>query len=598
MKQLGIVILVLLLLLCGCGAEPTNTQPSTTAPAPTEPGLYEPGSSAEVATNGAVRCYGTVKGVNGKLLPMGNDLLLITEEANAISATRLTGVNARPVYAGWLQEAVELHVDNNVLAYYDPGKSAVVFLDAMLQEAGSVALPADLVHAPVISPDLKRAYYCLEGEIRYTQLDSGISGLLRSRGTAQLIPVGLVDSALQCLRISESGQRSMEYISTADGRTLGQSPVLELTAKGDCYFAMLTEDGYEDYLFGHGNGQVRAFYPADGSEFIPLLSHDRVLGVRKEEMGIALDLYELESGKRAASVTLPEINAIPEAVLSAGGDTVWFLGETEGSLKLFSWSAALSPVDDAALYTGRRITADQPDTEGLKAFKERAQHLSETYGLTIRIWEKQPSPEGYLVQSLYRTELLESTLDTLESFLPLFPEDFFANLEDGKLTVELVRKQEALSQDADPEQGSLACWIDGQGRIFLACSENAQMDFCSALSNILDAHIYAGSLKYDDWDSLNPKGFSYDGNYASYKDRETNKWLEGEARAFVDAYSMTFAREDRSRIFALAMAEGNEALFASETMRNKLERICAAIRDAFDWKKDERSFTWEQYLNQ
>ena len=60
---------------------------------------------------------------------------------------------------------------------------------------------------------------------------------------------------------------------------------------------------------------------------------------------------------------------------------------------------------------------------------------------------------------------------------------------------------------------------------------------------------------------------------------------------------MSFAKEDRARILECAMTEGNEAVFASSAMQNKLLRVCRAIRDAYDWKKDTRSFPWEQYLH-
>ena len=59
---------------------------------------------------------------------------------------------------------------------------------------------------------------------------------------------------------------------------------------------------------------------------------------------------------------------------------------------------------------------------------------------------------------------------------------------------------------------------------------------------------------------------------------------------------MTFPKEDRARIFDCALAEGNAELFASKTMQNKLRQLCVGIRNAFDWKKDERAFLWEQYL--
>ena len=46
------------------------------------------------------------------------------------------------------------------------------------------------------------------------------------------------------------------------------------------------------------------------------------------------------------------------------------------------------------------------------------------------------------------------------------------------------------------------------------------------------------------------------------------------------------------------MTDGNEAVFEGETMQTKLRFLGKGIREAFKWKKDERSFPWEQYLKE
>ena len=59
---------------------------------------------------------------------------------------------------------------------------------------------------------------------------------------------------------------------------------------------------------------------------------------------------------------------------------------------------------------------------------------------------------------------------------------------------------------------------------------------------------------------------------------------------------MTYAKEDRARIFEYAMLEGSEELFASETMQKKLHQLCYCIRDAYGLRKSELTYPWEQYL--
>jgi hypothetical protein len=74
--------------------------------------------------------------------------------------------------------------------------------------------------------------------------------------------------------------------------------------------------------------------------------------------------------------------------------------------------------------------------------------------------------------------------------------------------------------------------------------------------------------------------------------------LTGQKRAFVDRLSMSYPLEDRAAIFAAAMGEGNEAVFATDTMQQKLLTLCKAIRHAFGWKKSEETYIWEQYLTE
>jgi len=74
--------------------------------------------------------------------------------------------------------------------------------------------------------------------------------------------------------------------------------------------------------------------------------------------------------------------------------------------------------------------------------------------------------------------------------------------------------------------------------------------------------------------------------------------MRREGRAFADAMSATSATEDRSRIFHQAMKPDNAETFASETMQKKLEMLCIAIRDTWDWKKSAETYPWEQYLNE
>ena len=106
----------------------------------------------------------------------------------------------------------------------------------------------------------------------------------------------------------------------------------------------------------------------------------------------------------------------------------------------------------------------------------------------------------------------------------------------------------------------------------------------------VDSHVMGNSRDFDTWKDMNPQGFTYG--------QVNSAFLEGANRAFVDAESMENVYEDRSRMIAYAMMDGQEAVFASETMQNKLLRICKGIREAYGLEKSPETYFWEQYLNQ
>ena len=136
----------------------------------------------------------------------------------------------------------------------------------------------------------------------------------------------------------------------------------------------------------------------------------------------------------------------------------------------------------------------------------------------------------------------------------------------------------------------------GDHYIVLSIGPEMEQYFYHELCHALDAYVYGGSLIYDDWGLLNPKGFEYFGTYQNWEVAEDDPNLVGDSRAFLDGYSMTFAREDRAQVFAFAMLEGNEELFEAPALQKKLEQMCLAIRETYGWEKLEQVLPWEQYL--
>ena len=138
--------------------------------------------------------------------------------------------------------------------------------------------------------------------------------------------------------------------------------------------------------------------------------------------------------------------------------------------------------------------------------------------------------------------------------------------------------------------------MGGDHYVLLTVGGDLENRIYRELSHVMDAAVYGGSKAFDDWKNLNPEGFAYLGTYQGYESLGQDPLLSGENRAFVDAYSMIFAREDRAAVFAAAMESGNEQLFASPFLQAKLQRLCQGIREAFEWQETEMELPWEQYL--
>ena len=116
------------------------------------------------------------------------------------------------------------------------------------------------------------------------------------------------------------------------------------------------------------------------------------------------------------------------------------------------------------------------------------------------------------------------------------------------------------------------------------------------LSHVVDSYVFSHSVTYDNWDTLNPKNFTYIGSY-DVPEGTDDSMLSGDAQAFINAYGMTYAKEDRATLFTAAVMPGNEALFAAKTIQNKLQTMCKAIRKSYGWEKiEDLTLPWEQYL--
>lgn len=617
-KVLALLLLAGVLTLAGCSygtlyptADPTG-QPSTVTPTTqqTQPlrELYLPNSAIEKLTNGAILCYAPDPGEHLMLMPMGEDVLLVSKmetDDRAVILTRITGANGGVKYQTRVScdPALFVHTmraTSESLAFYDEDNGCVVILDGQLKETKRIVLPSNRIGAPAISPDLRMIYYSTATELRALDMQTETARLLREHSYPELVmsSVCFNNEQLMCYVTEADADKYAAFISTSNGAiTAMDSQILSFEGNGNSFFLNRREGSVLEYLYGDYGQQVREFFPKQQGRCYWLPQNESVIVASEmADGGISLDGYDLSGGTRIATTVLTGMDACNNIVYGSEDSTVWFLShDIENNTEyLCRWDMSMSSITDQMQYTSVYYTADNPDVDRLSHCSVLAQQLADRYCIEVAFLDQNiVKPPEYTLETEFQARAIENGLATLEKALAIFPKTFFnrlaASTADGMLHIQLVR-----SISGDPV--GLQYWLDGNSYLVLELGETLEQSFFHELYHVMDSFLIGNSGYLDRWNDNNPKTFDYIYDYFGYKALEDSKYLSGNDRAFVDAYSMTYPKEDRARIFEYAIMEGNAETFSSKTMQRKLSILCTAIRDAFDLNNDAK-IPWEQYLN-
>lgn len=619
MKRFLLILTILALLLTGCGGEPDNTEttiaiPETTVPETTEaPGLYDPDFRLEGESFDALRLYPLGRGTCSGMAYMGEDLLLFftgdSTTLSLVTGEKLSAVAEADLDCLIFPGEAGTVVKEDGVVYYDSIDNALVTLDGLLQEVSRVQLPDDLEDMPAISPDGNTVYYGAEGEIRALDLQSGISRLLREQPAQRMTMYGLYCGGTVLEAYVETAEEPGQtmYFSTVNGEILHSgSTVYLLNTLSDRYYAECgTEKGLER-LFGRTGDQVQVLEPADDAGWTAWLPerHGAVCCALTDGRWV-LDHYDLNTGLRTASLSLPDTGTVCSITEDPFSGDVWFLYHDDGVSQpvLCRWDPEKSAVSDDEVYTGRRYTAEDPDAEGLEACRQEARRVGEKYGVEIRLWTDalETAPWDYTLEAEYRVRSVKKALETLDAAMARFPENFFrtaaANSDSGSICIGLVG-----GIYGDNAQGTLSSaegvqyWIGNDPYICLVTGDALEQNFYHELCHVLESRVISETVLYDEWEDLNPRGFAYDYDYVKNLERTDSTYLEGEDRAFIDFYSMSYPKEDRARLMEYAMKADQADVFAADRMQRKLRRLCQGIREAFGLEEYPEILPWEQYL--
>lgn len=600
------MLLVLALLLCGCAQntpEPTAPTENVNLPVDSAAGLYVPGSQMETATAGAVRAFGLRSGSCYDYTLMNGDLIALFNDNGTGKLTLYQGANLTEFKTVTLGENVlptisQIQMGEKGIGYFDRVNNNVVFLSKDLVETGRVHLPEGVIGDAWLSPDWQNVYYCTAQGIHSMTLQTGIAHLLLEKTAFSQKLTGIFGNG-QALRyeleLTEGNSQTL-LIDAATGVTLYENAALnQLETSNQQYFMPVSDRGVTYLRYGSGETHS-VLWPAETAgqpHFI--FQNNAAVMLQMVDCNTQLTKYDLATGKRTAEIKLPGELFSPKFMGDSNGG-IWILS-ADGWL--YHWNSTKNAVEDTVVYKAPWYTKDAPDEAGLAAIKERAKALSEKFSIDILIWDDAAklAPADQFLTGEHSTQLYDLYLTKLEEALSVFPEGCFKKDSGGKLQIALVQKI-----TGEPAWGTLAesdCIQyrkDERPVVALTMGDKFVENLYHGVYLYMETRLLSKSAALYEWFRINPSDFSYDNSYITNLDRTDTKYIEGKKPYFIDLFSMSYAKEDRATIFEYACMPGNEEIFKSSVLQDKLQRICKGIREAYGLKKVETPFLWEQYL--
>lgn len=592
MKRVLILLLTVLLLTgCAAGKEPEEKQTEPVAEFTKPVSLYVPDSPIEQQTAGAVKVYKPQEPCVG-FAALEGSVVLVTDLSKLMLMDSETGELGAAVKAG---ESISTRTPDFAfsgegITYYREEGRELVFLSAALRQKMITEIPEGIAGRPCVDIENQIVYYSKDNQIWAQNMQTGESSLLFGENSQYVEPVAihLNGSMLACAFTDEYGQESLLYLDAATGAVVEEAQQLLTLQTGSDQYLVSRMDGITQQLvYGIVGGENQLLQLDE--PLCELFSMNGGYRYTLEGGVLDLDFYDFTTGTHSAHLRLEGVTELK--ALSGDGKYIWILADGSDGETLYRWDVTKSATGSSQSYLQPLHTRNNPDVQGLAQCAERAQALTDQYGIHVTVGEAAATATGgYEVVTEYQVPALNGMMDTLEEIMKQFPEGFLQeSLSEGSIHISIVRE---ISGGREVVQ----FYEDSDAHILVAVTENFHRNLLRGLAYVMDSHVLGGSDAYDDWKDLNPEGFEYDLSYYFYKNHENSAYLTEENRAFVDAYAMTFPHEDRSLLFVYAMMDGNSAYFATDTMQEKLALICRGIREAYGYEWYEDPLLWEQYL--
>lgn len=612
-----LLLVLLCLLLCGCTQEAPDTETeapivtAATVPEPEPISMYDPEDPLEETYQGGLKVYPlTMRKVQG-IRAMGDGLLVFSGYGST-TLTMLTGDTLLVTASATLDFQLDpddpsLCIQDGSLSFFDPTRNQTVVLNKALKEVRHITLTGSFTGSPILSSDQNTLFYCTSTSICAWDLETNIHRTIKELAYDAQALSGLLlnDTVLQC-RIQDGETVRSLFLSSQTGQLLSQQDGdAVLFTEEDRYYAVLPVSEMDMLVFGQAAGNAQILYPQDlaAKPFYLPQRHAVITTSILADDRVELNCYDLDSGLCQAELTLEALQQ-PKSIITGSDGFVYILAYEPANDcdTVYRWEIS-APVfaSDApgTVYTDVYSGKESANYEALAQCQTYAAQLSEKYGMQILVWEDALAvqPWDYELEAESLPRVLQQELALLDQRLSQYPEVVLEKTISHFTSVRicLVRQITGTAVSGSLDTATGIQFLDGtDAYIAIAVGKFSEQALYHELFHVMETHILNESSALDTWNELNPEGFEY--SYGYNTAGNTEEYLSGETRAFVDTYSMSFPKEDRARVWENAMLPSNGEMFTSEILQAKLAALCEGVRKAYGLRKSTETFPWEQYL--
>ena len=618
MKRKLMALICSCILLSGCrlGSEPpVQTEPLVTEKptTQTEPTvstlpLLEQGIALEESSNLLHIPNAAVEGMEQpELRQLGNGLLLSEYMDQKMVLNHISMENGALITSAAIPAGADtkLYIGNGEIALCDRESGLITILDENLRTIRTYPMTAE-GDDWYMNSELDTLYiFFADRGLVARNLETGAENWLVENGfqvtaiggSGYYLIVQYTDRADQktyfrCLNLSNATLETLPVNGiVSDGTRQGENWLLQI---GDAHLLVQGEE-------------VRTPVLEDGT--IRLLSPRRHLLVMDPSRR-DLTLFDTD-GAFISECSLPQ-----NAQAMIGSDFVWS-GYWEGyfftdffgsSCRLMFWDVnAEKEGENLEIVPLGAAVETQPVVE--RQLYERAEKLSERYGLDIRIAEKcDAAYTHYTASVMTNPQYIRSALDTLEKALSKYPEGFFRQLCYGSIESVRIELVDALTSkpDADNQPDAAAGIAQNMGSYYLVvldCSVLGEYTIYHEFSHVIDKRLAWDALIREDalysdeaWLALLPEGFEYGYSYEGDSDDPEMVQSYVERGDFITTYSMTNPTEDRAELMEGAMCDQTWSFEPGTGCRARMQYYADCIRDCFNTDGWPNTTCWEQVL--